>query len=91
MILNAKSGICPEDCGYCGQSRDVKQKSQRYALIPENQIVEGAKVASENKIGTYCIVMSGRGPDKKRFLTLLILLSKLKEIILNLKFVHVSD
>lgn len=65
MILNAKSGICPEDCGYCGQSRDVKQKSQRYALIPENQIVEGAKVASENKIGTYCIVMSGRGPSDK--------------------------
>jgi len=65
MILNAKSGICPEDCGYCGQSRDVKQKSQRYALIPENQIVDGAKVASENKIGTYCIVMSGRGPSDK--------------------------
>ena len=42
--------FCPEDCGYCGQSRDVKQKSQRYALIPENQIVDGAKVASENKM-----------------------------------------
>ncbi|REH99716.1 biotin synthase BioB, partial [Staphylococcus felis] len=44
MILNAKSGICPEDCGYCGQSREMKKK-QRYALIPENQITEGAKVA----------------------------------------------
>lgn len=64
MILNAKSGICPEDCGYCGQSREMKKK-QRYALIPENQITEGAKVAADNRIGTYCIVMSGRGPSDK--------------------------
>ncbi|MGO2109271.1 biotin synthase BioB [Staphylococcus equorum] len=64
MILNAKSGICPEDCGYCGQSRDMKQK-QRYSLVPEEQIISGAKVAHENNIGTYCIVMSGRGPSNK--------------------------
>ncbi|MEM5398267.1 biotin synthase BioB [Staphylococcus gallinarum] len=64
MILNAKSGICPENCGYCGQSRDMKQK-QRYALVPEEQIIEGAKVAHDNNIGTYCIVMSGRGPSNK--------------------------
>ena len=64
MILNAKSGICPENCGYCGQSRDIKQK-QRYALIPEEQIIDGAKVAHDNHIGTYCIVMSGRGPSNR--------------------------
>lgn len=64
MILNAKSGICPENCGYCGQSRDIKQK-QRYALIPEEKIIDGAKVAHDNHIGTYCIVMSGRGPSDK--------------------------
>ncbi|MGW7910550.1 biotin synthase BioB [Staphylococcus xylosus] len=64
MILNAKSGICPENCGYCGQSRDMKQK-QRYALVPEEQILKGAEVAHEHDIGTYCIVMSGRGPSNK--------------------------
>ncbi|MHD0396796.1 biotin synthase BioB [Staphylococcus simulans] len=64
MILNAKSGICPEDCGYCGQSRDMKRKD-RYALIPENEIVAGANAAAEHQIGTYCIVMSGRGPSDK--------------------------
>lgn len=62
MILNAKSGICPENCGYCGQSRDMKQ---RYALVPEEQILKGAEVAHEHDIGTYCIVMSGRGPSNK--------------------------
>ncbi|WP_440858884.1 biotin synthase BioB [Staphylococcus shinii] len=64
MILNAKSGICPENCGYCGQSRDMKQK-QRYALVPEEQILKGAEVAHKHDIGTYCIVMSGRGPSNK--------------------------
>lgn len=64
MILNAKSGICPENCGYCGQSRDMKQK-QRYALVSEEQILKGAEVAHQHDIGTYCIVMSGRGPSNK--------------------------
>lgn len=64
MILNAKSGICPENCGYCGQSRDMKQK-QRYALVSEEQILKGAEVAYQHDIGTYCIVMSGRGPSNK--------------------------
>lgn len=64
MILNAKSGICPEDCGYCGQSREMKQKT-RYSLISQEEIMNGADVASEHNIGTYCIVMSGRGPSDK--------------------------
>lgn len=64
MILNAKSGICPENCGYCGQSRDMKQKL-RYALVSEEQILKGAEVAYQHDIGTYCIVMSGRGPSNK--------------------------
>lgn len=64
MILNAKSGICPEDCGYCGQSRDMKQK-QRYALVSQEEIERGAEAANNHQIGTYCIVMSGRGPSNK--------------------------
>lgn len=64
MILNAKSGICAEDCGYCGQSVKMKEK-QRYALVEQDQIKEGAQVATENQIGTYCIVMSGRGPSNR--------------------------
>ena len=64
MILNAKSGICPEDCGYCGQSRDMKQK-QRYALVSQEEIERGAEAANNHQIGTYCIVMSGRGPSDK--------------------------
>lgn len=64
MILNAKSGICSEDCGYCGQSVKMKDK-QRYALVEPDKIKAGAQVATDNHIGTYCIVMSGRGPTNR--------------------------
>lgn len=64
MILNAKSGICSEDCGYCGQSVKMKQK-QRYALVESEKIKAGAQVATDHHIGTYCIVMSGRGPTTR--------------------------
>lgn len=31
----------------------------------QEQIKAGAQVATDHKIGTYCIVMSGRGPSNK--------------------------
>lgn len=64
MILNAKSGICPEDCGYCGQSKLMKNKD-KYLLVDEDQIKSGADFCATHDIGTYCIVMSGRGPSDK--------------------------
>lgn len=64
MLLNAKSGICPEDCGYCGQSKLMKNK-ETYKLVDACRIQEGADFCASNQIGTYCIVMSGRGPSDK--------------------------
>ncbi|MFL0504133.1 biotin synthase BioB [Ureibacillus sp. 179-F W5.1 NHS] len=65
MIMNAKSGYCPEDCGYCSQSSKSKAPIEKYPFITKEEILEGAKRAFENKIGTYCIVASGRGPTRK--------------------------
>ena len=65
MIMNAKSGYCPEDCGYCSQSSKSSAPIDKYPFISKEEILEGAKRAYENKIGTYCIVASGRGPTRK--------------------------
>ncbi|UTH14401.1 biotin synthase BioB [Macrococcus equipercicus] len=65
MILNAKSGLCAEDCGYCGQSVKANTGCSQYALVDEQQLVEGAGAAVEHQIGTYCIVMSGRKPTNR--------------------------
>lgn len=64
-LKNAKSGLCPEDCGYCSQARGSKADIPKYRMLNEEKLLEGAKAADEAKAGTYCIVASGRGPTDK--------------------------
>lgn len=65
LIINAKSGLCPEDCGYCSQSIVSKAAITKYPLLEKDVLVDGARKAMELKVGTYCIVASGRGPSGK--------------------------
>ena len=65
MLVNAKSGICPEDCGYCSQSIVSTARIEKYQLLSRDVLVEGAHEAWRRKAGTYCIVASGRGPSKR--------------------------
>ena len=62
MLINAKCGHCPEDCGYCSQSFVSKADIASYTLVDKETIIAGAHQALERKAGTYCIVASGRGP-----------------------------
>ncbi|ARU59788.1 biotin synthase BioB [Tumebacillus avium] len=63
MIINAKSGLCPEDCGYCSQSIVSDAPVEKYTLLNKESILAGAQEAINRKAGTYCIVMSGRRPS----------------------------
>src|SRR6202521_4439186 len=63
MLRNAQSGICPEDCGYCSQSRISKAEIPVYKLQSVAQLREGAAVAVENGARRYCMVASMRGPS----------------------------
>lgn len=65
LIINAKSGLCPEDCGYCSQSIISKAPISKYPLLERDVLVDGARKAMEMKVGTYCIVASGRGPTDR--------------------------
>ncbi|WP_078595721.1 biotin synthase BioB [Evansella clarkii] len=65
MIMNAKSGLCPENCGYCSQSSISKAPIDTYKMVDKETLLNGAKRAYELNIGTYCIVASGRGPSNK--------------------------
>jgi biotin synthase len=79
FLINAKSGACAEDCGYCSQSRVSKADIARYALLPSSQILDGARAAFERKAKTYCIVTSGRGPGKREIDLVLDLVPKIKQ------------
>ncbi|WP_396136150.1 biotin synthase BioB [Brevibacillus brevis] len=65
MILNAKSGLCPEDCGYCSQSIVSTAPIPKYTMLDKETLLAGAREALSRKAGTYCIVASGRGPTEK--------------------------
>lgn len=65
MIINAKSGLCPEDCGYCSQSLVSAAPVAKYTLLDKETLLAGAREAMRRKAGTYCIVASGRGPTDK--------------------------
>ncbi|WP_377890989.1 biotin synthase BioB [Alkalihalobacillus sp. R86527] len=65
MIINAKSGLCPENCGYCAQSAYADTNVDKYSLLEKDTLVNGAREAMNRKAGTYCIVMSGRGATNK--------------------------
>jgi biotin synthase len=62
MLINAKSGLCPEDCGYCSQSIVAQSGVDRYPLQSKETLLEGARQAMKVNAHTYCIVISGRRP-----------------------------
>ncbi len=65
MIINAKSGLCSEDCGYCSQSAVSEAPVEKYSLLKREDLIDGAREAKARKAGTYCIVSSGRGPTNR--------------------------
>ena len=62
FLLNAKSGLCPEDCSYCAQSKDSKAGIDKYAFLSEEEILAAASRAVSVKAKRFCMVNSGRGP-----------------------------
>jgi len=65
FLMNAKSGLCPEDCGYCSQSKVSQADIPRYNLLQPDKLLEGARLAAERQAKTYCIVISARGPNER--------------------------
>lgn len=65
LLINAKSGICGEDCGYCSQSKVSKAEIPKYGLLGPEKILDGARMAARRRAMTYCIVVSGRAPSPR--------------------------
>ncbi|MGM0853246.1 MAG: biotin synthase BioB [Bacillota bacterium] len=65
MIINTKSGLCPENCGYCSQSIVSNAPIEKYRMVDKETILKGAENAHQLNVGTYCIVASGRGPSNR--------------------------
>lgn len=60
-IINAKSGLCSEDCRFCAQSARYQTRAPIYPLLDEETIVAAAREAKANGASRFSLVTSGRG------------------------------
>ena len=79
VLMSAKTGVCPEDCGYCSQSVVSTAPVPKHQLLSRLEIVRGAHRAWARKAGTYCIVASGRGPSPRELREVTAAVRQIKE------------
>ena len=78
VLNNVQNGLCPEDCGYCSQSKDSTSKIRKYPMKSGDEILAEAGRAARAGASRYCMVLSGRGPTLKRTHELAAVIRKVK-------------
>src|SRR3954454_8462941 len=66
-LVNAKSGGCAEDCGFCSQSRFAEADTPMHAMMDADQILEHARAAEAAGAHRFCMVTQGQGLSKRDF------------------------
>lgn len=66
VIINAKSGLCSEDCAYCSQSARSQADIPKYPLLPREEMVAAAEHAAAAGAARFSIVTSGKGVTSHR-------------------------
>jgi biotin synthase len=70
-LVNAKSGGCAEDCGFCAQSRFADADTPMHAMMTPEQILEHARAAEAAGAHRFCMVTQGQGLSKRDFQNIL--------------------
>jgi biotin synthase len=66
-LVNAKSGGCAEDCGFCAQSKYAEAETPLHAMMEPDQILEHARAAEAAGAHRFCMVTQGQGLSKRDF------------------------
>ena len=66
-LVNAKSGGCAEDCGFCAQSKYAEADTPMHAMMSPEQILEHARAAEAAGAHRFCMVTQGQGLSKRDF------------------------
>jgi biotin synthase len=66
-LVNAKSGGCAEDCGFCAQSRFAEAETPMHAMMEPEQMLEHARAAEAAGAHRFCMVTQGQGLSKRDF------------------------
>jgi biotin synthase len=65
LIVNMKSGLCPEDCFYCSQRLGSESDVLKYSWISPDEAAATADRAVAGGAKRVCLVASGRGPGDR--------------------------
>src|SRR5437899_10047170 len=66
-LVNAKSGGCAEDCGFCAQSRYAEADTPMHAMMEPDQILEHARAAEAAGAHRFCMLTQGQGLPRPDF------------------------
>jgi biotin synthase len=66
-LVNAKSGGCAQDCGFCAQSKYAEAETPLHAMMEPEQILEHARAAEAAGAHRFCMVTQGQGLSKRDF------------------------
>lgn len=61
-LLSIKTGGCPENCGYCGQSAHFETGLKREPLLSVDAVVSAARLAKERGAQRFCMGAAWRQP-----------------------------
>jgi biotin synthase len=61
VIINAKAGLCSEDCAFCSQSARASSQVPHYPLLSREELVAAARQAAAAGASRFSLVTAGRG------------------------------
>jgi biotin synthase len=64
-IISAKTGGCPEDCGFCSQSARFSSPVRAAPLLALDDLLAAAEETAGLGASEFCIVVALRGPDER--------------------------
>lgn len=66
-LINAKSKLCGEDCGFCSQSVRFETNVDQYPLMTPEEVVKRAKEFEAEGTKNFCVVTSGGALNDEEF------------------------
>ena len=64
-IVSARTGGCPEDCGFCSQSARFDSPVLATPFLEPDQVLAAARETAALGASEFCLVLAVRGPDER--------------------------